>query len=355
MMFGVQLSSFFIVLALCTLIVSVEGAYQVNVIKRPSTTVISNVDKTTSFSLVFNPTWVEATESDGFRSGLLMRTQNCTIQPGDECAFCGGSAAAASVLTYGERNVDGSFNFVSESAVVFGPHDDTDSWGTEDPRMKYNPEDRLYYMFYTAYNGKDIFLNLATTPNPTVSDKWTYHGPVFPEITNSKSGALLLRNRADAPHFLYWGDSSIKIASSDDLLHWPADGGKVFIETREDHFDSKLVESGPPPLQLRNGDYIFFYNAATVGWPDEPGSAYHPGWVILDGNDPSVIKQRSEEPLLTPQFAWELGTLPYTCNVPNVVFLEAAHRVDAKTDTFEVFFGGADAVIGSAVVEVVIV
>lgn len=63
--------------------------------------------------------------------------------------------------------------------------------------------------------------------------------------------------------------------------------GEIFIETREDHFDSKLVESGPPPLQLSNGDYLFFYNSATLGWPDEEGSAYHPGWVILDGTDPT--------------------------------------------------------------------
>jgi predicted GH43/DUF377 family glycosyl hydrolase len=352
---GVRFVIFCVVLALCNLLLCASAAYQVNVISRPSTTVISNVDKTTSYSLVFNPSWVEATPSNGFKSGLLMRTQNCTLAPGDPCAFCGGSADKASVLTYGERNEDGTFNFVDASAVVFGPGDDSDTWGTEDPRIKFNPEDGLYYMFYTAYNGKDIFLSLATTPNPTVSDKWTRHGAVFPEIQNSKSGALLLRSKHQGPNFLYWGDSSIKITSSYDPAHWPSDGGKVFIETRADHFDSKLVESGPPPLQLLNGDYIFFYNSATVGWPDEPGSAYHPGWVILDGKDPSVIKQRSEEPLLTPQYAWETGATPYTCNVPNVVFLEAARRTEAKSDTFEVYFGGADAVIGSAVVEVVTV
>jgi len=45
------------------------------------------------------------------------------------------------------------------------------------------------------------------------------------------------------------------------------------------------VESGPPPLLLSSGDYLFFYNSAELGWPDE-GTAYHPGWVILDGKDP---------------------------------------------------------------------
>ncbi|KAJ1432287.1 hypothetical protein B484DRAFT_395054 [Ochromonadaceae sp. CCMP2298] len=84
----------------------------------------------------------------------------------------------ASVLTYGEENTDGTYNFVGESSVVFGPSDSTDSWGTEDPRIKFKPEDNLYYMFYTACNGNSIFLSLATTPNPTSFDKWTNSGVI---------------------------------------------------------------------------------------------------------------------------------------------------------------------------------
>ena len=339
----------------CSLFVLSNASYEVQVVKRPSEPVISFVNKDTSYTLVFNPSWVEPSSSNG-KSGLLMRTQNCTIAPGDPCAFCGGSQADASVLTFGEENADGTYNFVGESSVVFGPNDSTDSWGTEDPRIKFNPEDGLYYMFYTAYNGKDIFLSLATSPDPASADKWTRLGPVFPSIQASKSGALLLRSSESSPHHLFWGDNSIKVVTSNDLTSWPADGGKVFIEIRPDYFDSKLVESGPPPLQLLNGDYIFFYNSASTGWPDDPNSAYHPGWVILDAKDPTIIKQRSETPLLSPEFSWEFGTFPSTCNVPNVVFLEAAHRVETNppSDTFQVYFGGADAVIGTATIEVVV-
>jgi hypothetical protein len=46
------------------------------------------------------------------------------------------------------------------------------------------------------------------------------------------------------------------------------------------------------------------------------------------------------------------GDAPYTCNVANVAFLEAAHPVPGQTDTFRVYFGGSDAVIGSAIVTV---
>jgi hypothetical protein len=38
---------------------------------------------------------------------------------------------------------------------------------------------------------------------------------------------------------------------------------------------------------------LFFYNSAEKGWPEDPKTAYHVGWVILDGKDPSKIKQRS--------------------------------------------------------------
>ena len=44
------------------------------------------------------------------------------------------------------------------------------------------------------------------------------------------------------------------------------------------------------------------------------------------------------------------GTAPYTCNVPQVAFLEAAHPVADKADTFRLYYGGSDAVVGTALV-----
>eukprot|EP01032_Pedospumella_encystans_P039104 gene39104-44332_t len=95
MIFGARIVLLCIVAALCTFLSAAASTYDVKVVKRPSTTVISNIDGTTSFTLVFNPSWVEASDSTGGKSGLLMRTQNCTINPGDACSFCGGSAASA--------------------------------------------------------------------------------------------------------------------------------------------------------------------------------------------------------------------------------------------------------------------
>lgn len=122
----------------------------------------------------------------------------------------------------------------------------------------------------------------------------------------------------------------------------------TFITPRADNFDNDLVESGPPPLRLSDGNYLFLHNSANTS----TGHCYHPGFVILSGADPSVILQRSAVPLLSPTRTWELGVAPSECNVQCVVFLEAAAPVDGQADTFDVWFGGSDAVIGTARVSV---
>jgi len=322
-------------------------SYSVSVVSRSTSPILSYIDKTSTYQQIFNPTWVEPSDGTGGKKGIIARTQNCdSVVGADSCTWCGGAQDKASILTFSEQ-VGDSFLSVDESSVVFGPSLDSDSWGTEDPRMLYNSADKLYYMFYTAYNGSSILLNLATTENPTVSTGWTKRGPVFPSVSNSKSAALLLRK--EPPHYLIWGDHDIRIAKSDDPLSWP-DIGEYLIQVRADNFDSQLVESGPPPMELSNGDYLFFYNSAQVGWPKDLTTAYHVGWAILDGTDPTVIKARSNEALMGPEQAWEQGVSPYPCNAPNVVFLEAAYALG--DDKFQVYFGGSDSTIGSAIIQV---
>ena len=118
------------------------------------------------------------------------------------------------------------------------PSSFSDSWGTEDPRMVYNPQDAFYYMMYTAYNGSSILLNLARSKNPTDRNSWERLGPVFPNYQNSKSGAILVRNQP--PHYLFWGDSDIRVTMSNDITKWDSIG-TIFLSPRADHFDSRLV------------------------------------------------------------------------------------------------------------------
>lgn len=78
---------------------------------------------------------------------------------------------------------------------------------------------------------------------------------------------------------------------------------------------------------------------------------FQPGYVILDPSNPGNILQRSATPLFDASgLPWALGVPPYTCNVPDVIFLEAA--VQLGPDVFRVYFGGSDAVVGTALFKV---
>lgn len=315
------------------------------------------------FYEAFNPSWIDAPSSaSGAQAGaqagaqgcgLLIRSQNCSASPG-ACVKCNGPGQARSRLAFAAQQHPScgdagqpTFAPIGAATVVFGPQSDVDKHGTEDPRVV-RLRNGTYVMLYTAFgvvgdNNFSVLLSIASTETPTVPGSWRRLGAVFPGRQGSKSGALVVRDAP--PHYLYWGDSDIHVArcDDDDLLHWTDVG--VLLSPRADAFDSKLVESGPPPFLLSTGDLFFLHNSAndTLG--------YHPGWVVTSGKDPTKVLARSNEPLLTPNTTWTTGAPPSLCNVPNVVFLEAAHPTP-NVDEYRVFFGGSDAVIGSAVVTV---
>jgi len=211
-------------------------------------------------------------------------------------------------------------------------------------------------MYYTCYNSGTttqdrVTMCLATARDPTSAAGWTRHGPVgLPQ--DSKSGALLVRPATvedpNPEHILYWGAGTIHISRSRDLTKWPV--GEPFITNTT--WGNPMVESGPPPMVLSTGDFIFFHNSWTGNWPGPPG--YQPAWVILSKDDPTKIIARASEPMWSPQkLSWMTGDAPAYCNQPNVAFLEAAHPTK-DPDTFRVYFGGSDAVIGTAVIKVTI-
>jgi predicted GH43/DUF377 family glycosyl hydrolase len=185
---------------------------------------------------------------------------------------------------------------------------------------------------------------------------WKYRGPLFADIFWSKSGSLLIHN---ATHrYLFFGDLNIGIAKTTDLLSYtPTDD--LLITPRSDHFDSELVECGPEPLRMSDGNYLFLYNSARKtdiknpkpGWSLE----YNLGWLILDGQDPTKVLARSDEPLFSPELDWE------TCDTttpewaargltPLVIFVEGWKKT--AENTFLVWYQGCDSTTGVAQLKV---
>lgn len=328
-----------------------KQCYQHAVLNFDPKPVLARVDGSSTFGQVFNPSWIEPSAATGQRSGLLIRSQNCSAAVGGTCVRCFGAGQKASVLTFsqliGSDNAGAaspSFTNITSASITFAPHDDSDLQGTEDPRVAFDHRSQLYYMFYTCVpKAGPGSLCLATSPDPTSASGWTRHGPAFPG--EHKSGALLIRDRP--PHYLISGAGRIFISRSDSLLNWTL--GDPFIN--QTLWGNPNVEAGPPPLKLADGNYVFFLNS--WGGAGVPYPGYQPAWVVLDGSDPTAILAQASGPLWTPtDQPWMAGQTPYTCNVPQVAFLEAAHPIHGEVDAFRVYFGGADAVIGTAVVRI---
>lgn len=112
-------------------------------------------------------------------------------------------------------------------------------------------------------------------------------------------------------------------------------------------WDTGFVESAMPPLRLNDGNLLFFYDS--VG-PWNGTSGFQPGWVVLSGQDPTQVLDRAVVPPLPYTLDWEAGRKPWPCNTKNVANLGGGHAIG--DNQFRVYFGGADAVVGTAIVTV---
>jgi predicted GH43/DUF377 family glycosyl hydrolase len=353
------------------------ASYDAGLISFGATPVLSFLDGSSAYQQTFNPSWIVASPGTSGKAGLLIRSSNCSSVPG-KCTLCNfgrtaagsgcppGEQACQDVITFSELLSDDNntaavprFKKPTAADVVMAPRltpGSMDDRGVQDPRVAFDPKTGLYYMFHTCFNTGNasntksrFFLCMAVSSDPTSPDKWSVRKAVFPQLQGSKSAAVLIRETG--PHYMYWGAGVIHITSTNNLTDWaPATCCTPFISNTS--WGNPHVESGPPPMRLSNGNYVFFHNS--WGGKDATGAAvgYQPAWVIIDGEDPTKIVARAQRPLWSPsKEPWMEGEPPALCNVAKVAFLEAAHPTNTP-DEFRVYFGGADTVIGTAVVKI---
>jgi predicted GH43/DUF377 family glycosyl hydrolase len=280
--------------------------------------------------------------------------------------------------------------FVREPAPVVYPADDVHrryEWegGTEDPRVC-STEDGGYVMTYTAFDGQKARLCVATSPDLRT---WTKHGLAFPAMPDlwSKSGAIVCRvegerlvaTRLNGRYWMYWGESYVFAATSDDLIHWepvahrteaprPSQSGMpsapdiaarwqphelgrdaserealvAVIRPRLGRFDSDLVEPGPPAILTEHGIVLLYHgkNAAESGDPRFPTHTYGVAQLLLDPEDPTAVLTRPTEPFLFPEREYEI-----TGQVGNVCFAEGLIPFG---DQWLLYYGTADSKIAVA-------
>jgi len=202
------------------------------------------------------------------------------------------------------------------------------STSEDDPRITKIGD--TFYMLYTAYSETGVRVSLASTKNFIA---WTRYGVVLPDV-DDKDAVLFPEKINNKYVMLHRIHPDIWIAYSDDLIHW--DGHRVIMTPRKGYWDSEKIGAGAPPIKTERGWLIFYHGV-------DGDNVYRLGVALLDLGDPSIVLKRQEEPVLEPEKYYELEGI-----VPNVVFTCGAVEVN---DTYYVYYGGGDYVIGVATVK----
>ena len=253
-------------------------------------------------------------------------------------------------------------HFTKQASPVFYPRPDSMlsyEWpgGVEDPRVV-ESEAGSYILTYTAYDGKTARLCLATSPD---LHNWTKHGPVLRDAkygnTWSKSGAIVCRREGErliatkiqGKYWMYFGDTNLFMATSDDLLHWEVlqneENGEMIsvLHPRPGRFDSRLVEPGPYALLTEAGILLIYNssNAANANDSRLPKFTYAAGQALFDLEQPYKLLDRSNDHFIHPDKPYEkIGEVNEVCFVEGLVPFK---------DFWFLYYGTADSKIAVAV------
>lgn len=280
---------------------------------------------------------------------------------------------------------DDGLHFTTMPEPVLYPEKDEFSvyeWegGCEDPRIV-ETKDGRYFLYYTSYNGKVALLCCAESTDLV---HWKKHGPIFKDAMNgkyknlwSKSGAVVCRQEGDhfypvklkETYWMYWGESDIYAATSDDLIHWTpveflADGADPshsfsqhdsrckdndevarvllpIIRPRVGNYDEFLCEPGPQAI-LTDAGIVLIYNGKGDN-PERLGghdTMYQGGQLLIDPENPTCLIARTTRPFISPSESFELeGQVMPTC------FLEGLVSFHGR---YYMYYGTADSKVAVA-------
>ncbi len=245
--------------------------------------------------------------------------------------------------------------------------------GCEDPRI-IEDDKGIYYMTYTAFDGKTARLMVAVSNDLL---HWTKQGPAFATAYEgrylnawSKSGSIVSRytkgkiiaTKIHGKYWMYWGDKFIYAATSDDLIHWtpvemaageqpsaPLKGEakqtprlKIVVATRDGKFDCDLVESGPPAMLTDSGILLIYNsrNIPAIGDTSLPEGTYAAGQALLNKDNPLQLNKRLSHHFMHPDKPYEING-----QVNRVCFLEGLAQFHNQ---WFLYYGTADSKIAVA-------
>lgn len=204
-----------------------------------------------------------------------------------------------------------------------------------DPRLV-KVEDTYYIIWCQDFYGAAIgmaktrdFKKFVRLENPFLP--YNRNAVLFPRKINGNF--MLLSRPSDSGHTPF-GD--IFISESPDLIYW---GKHRHVMSRsKEWWESLKIGGGAAPIETSEG-WLLFYHGVTNTCN---GYVYSIGGAILDTENPSIVKYRCENFILTPEEWYEERGF-----VPNVCFPCAA-ICDSKTGRIAIYYGAADSYVGLA-------
>jgi predicted GH43/DUF377 family glycosyl hydrolase len=259
---------------------------------------------------------------------------------------------------------------------IIEPEYDFEKHGTEDPRIVWFPADKLYYLFYIAYDGQNARGALATSKD---LKKFTKQGLITPSINYAQAakyfGHKILDNKYYwfAKHYKHLKGSktmlwekdlfilprkinghyalihrilpSIQIMYFDkfsqlknlnfwkDYLHHLSD--YEILRPQYDH-ENRSIGAGAPFIDLPQG-FLVIYHAVE---DTSDGKVYHAAAALLHKKDPTKVIGKLTRPLLSPKAKWEISG-----DVNNVIFPTGTAIFGKK---LYIYYGAADSKIAVA-------
>ena len=221
--------------------------------------------------------------------------------------------------------------FVDEKGESFQPY------YAYDPRLvKVEGEDAYYVIWCTDFYGPTIGLAKTVDFKKFVRLENCFlpcnrNGVLFPRKVNDRY--LMLSRPSDNGHTAF-GD--IFVSESKDLEYW----GKhrhVMERGGNGWWQGLKIGGGPAPIETSEG-WLLFYHGVILNCN---GYVYSFGAAILDKDNPSIVKYRSKNYILTPEEPYE--TVGF---VPNVTFPCATLVND--DGRVAIYYGAADSYVALA-------
>lgn len=220
-------------------------------------------------------------------------------------------------------------HFVDENGNDFMPK------SAYDPRLV-KVEDTYYIMWCTDFYGAAIglakttdFKTFTRLENPFIP--FNRNAVLFPRKINGNF--VMLSRPSDSGHTPF-GD--IFLSESPDMTYWGKH--RHVMSKGTEWWECVKIGGGAAPIETDEGWLMFYHGVSGTC----NGLVYSIGGAILDIDNPSIVKYRCENFLLTPEEWYEERGF-----VPNVCF-PCATLQDADTGRIAIYYGAADSYVGLA-------